>query len=334
MNGESIVPHRWVALAGLVAAWLGLVVCARGSAPDDGSPARGPRPMQLLRTATPPFDPGQSAGLFVGVRTFVLDETLEEVPYAVDDAIDLAHRFSLGASPPLIPAERIVLALSGEPQKPESVLRLEELFEAGAQSVPALKEDLVDALEDQAKRAGEGGLLVVTFATHGVRHRGRDYLLTGSTRDRHLADTSLGVAKVSDLAAASPSFRRLLLLDACRERRRPGARSSSQEVAADLAKALAAEGQAILSARPESRLYDDDARRQGVFTAAVLDGLDCRADENRDRRVTVGEMASFVNDQVAEWERRWSKSSLRSDRLGIAKDIDGDFDRFALVQCP
>ena len=67
--------------------------------------------------STEGFDASESAGLFVGVRSF-RDSWFAEVPFAVDDAVDLAYLFALQLA--LIAPERVVLALSGEPVKAES----------------------------------------------------------------------------------------------------------------------------------------------------------------------------------------------------------------------
>jgi hypothetical protein len=45
------------------------------------------------------FDPQYSAALFVGVRDFT-DVTLAPVPYALDDAVDLAYEFAIQQQPP------------------------------------------------------------------------------------------------------------------------------------------------------------------------------------------------------------------------------------------
>src|SRR5258706_448855 len=78
------------------------------------------------------FDRSQSAALFVGVRHFTHDENLTEVRYAVDDAVDLAFVFALDHNVHLVEAGRVVLALSGDPQKPESRQKLAALRAAGA----------------------------------------------------------------------------------------------------------------------------------------------------------------------------------------------------------
>ncbi|NJL29938.1 MAG: hypothetical protein HC897_19600 [Thermoanaerobaculia bacterium] len=79
------------------------------------------------------FDPADSAGLFVGVSHFE-DPRFAPVPFAVDDAVDLAFVFSVELG--LIRPERCVLALAGEPCKPQSAERLARLLAAGAPAGP------------------------------------------------------------------------------------------------------------------------------------------------------------------------------------------------------
>src|ERR1700688_3065915 len=129
------------------------------------------RSVQLLanrpREADPPtFDVAQSAGLFVGVRHFSKDPELAEVRYAVDDAVDLAFTLALDLDVRFLPPGRVALALSGEPQKPESQQRLEALKGAGAKVYEADQAEILTLLESQTQAAGKGGILVVAFATH------------------------------------------------------------------------------------------------------------------------------------------------------------------------
>lgn len=79
------------------------------------------------------FDPAQSAALFVGVRRFPYDTKLTEVRYAVDDAVDLAFVLAMDRRARLIDPARVILALSGEPQKQQSQENLGRLRAAGAQ---------------------------------------------------------------------------------------------------------------------------------------------------------------------------------------------------------
>jgi hypothetical protein len=282
----------------------------------------------------PAFDAEQSAGLFVGVRTFRDDPSWKEVPFAVDDAVDLAHRFALGVSPPLIPASKVVLVLSGDPQKTASSERLEELLAAGARKAEAFPSDIKDWLRHQARAAGEAGLLVVAFATHGLKHRANEYLLTTSSLGHQIPETSIGVHTVLKEVALSPSWRRMVLLDACRDSHRPGTRAPSKARPARLEAALVAEGQVVLAARPEAVLYDDPGKGQGVFTAAVLDGMNCGSPLAEDGAITLEELANHVDDQVAKWVRSRPAIPGERPRGGISRTIEGSLGRFVLVHCP
>jgi len=79
-----------------------------------------------------PHDSGSSAGLFVGVRTFPKDRSISELPYAVDDAVDLAHALSMNPAARLLEPRCVALALSGSPSKEISKTRLKEILAAGA----------------------------------------------------------------------------------------------------------------------------------------------------------------------------------------------------------
>ena len=255
------------------------------------------------------FDPNESAALFVGVRDFPYDKTtLNEVPYAVDDAVDLAHLVAIGSRVPLVQPRRIVLALSGEPQKEPSRERLRELLLAGAVRTPATQSDVLNQLDTQSRLAGPKGILIVSFATHGINVEGSQHLLTGSSILRH-RETTITEEKVRDIVAESRAARSLVLIDACREKLTTGSRNGEPDprsVAAILRTAMAdVHGTAVLSAAaPRAYAYDDPVRQNGVFTAAVIDGLRCEAPRDEKSFVTLDRLHIFVEERVLEWVRK------------------------------
>src|SRR5689334_16124395 len=85
----------------------------------------------VKRPGTRDVDAQQSAALFVGVRDF--DEpALARVPFAIDDAVDMAYEMAIENQPPLVPPRAVALALSdGEPVKATSRNRLRALLAAG-----------------------------------------------------------------------------------------------------------------------------------------------------------------------------------------------------------
>jgi hypothetical protein len=267
----------------------------------------------------PPFDPERSAGLFVGVRTFA-DGSIPEVPYAVDDAIDLAYAFACDSHVHLVTPRNVILALGGAPQKPESQQRLRELTDEGAEVHPAV--DLEELLDRQAARAGRGGLLIASFATHGLMSGGIQYVL-GS-------DTAYSTAKMLDVIPEHGVPRSLILIDACKERIAAGARgvdATTYSLTPLMKHMPHIHGQAKLSM--VGLAYDDPVRRNGVFTAAVIDGLACNASSPRGQ-VTADTLAAYVEREVRAWIRKNRNPNVGS---AIERAIEGEAHNMPLAQC-
>lgn len=305
----------------------------RAPAPAEGE--RGARPLPAEEPPARHFDPAQSAALFVGVRTFVADETLAEVPYAVDDAIDLASLFALELE--LVPPRRVVLALSGEAQKQESRERLERLIAAGATLHGADQEEVYRALGQQARAAGREGVLIVSFATHGFDWARTQYVTSASSILRYIERTGVAVTDVFDTVAQSPAARRFVFIDACRERLTTSRSTQVDErsrMAPALAEAIAqARGQVIFSAaRSGQYAYDDRERGNGVFTASVIDGLRCEAETDEQGFVTVEKLAKYLNVKTQEWIRR-NKGPEFETSSGIETNLGGSAAEMPLAPC-
>jgi formylglycine-generating enzyme required for sulfatase activity len=278
------------------------------------------------------FDPAASAGLFVGVSTFE-DERIIEVPYAVDDAVDLAHLFALELG--LVAPACTTLLLAGAPQKDESLVRLEALRKRGARFATARQRDIYRHLAELIESVRSGGMALLSVATHGVSDAGGDFLVAmDSLADRKLR-TGVAVAEVFE--EASRAGRGLVLLDACREQvlRARGEGAGATAMGEGFAEAIAkARGLVVLSgATLGGFAYDDPKRRNGVFTAAVLDGLHGGAAPGPGGWITVGTLAQFVQEQVVAWVRReWPGHAERS--LGIGKRIEASAEGLPLAPHP
>jgi hypothetical protein len=186
--------------AGLLAIALAATCGPDAPAPQDG---RGVTPSRPRNEVAAQCDREQSAALFVGVRKFQHERTID-VPFAADDAVDLAYMFAIERRVSLVRRDRVVLALSGKPVKEESQRRLEELRKAGAQIVEAkTQSDILVQLRRQADRAGAGGILIVSLATHGFVSDGVPYVLSASSLI-HDRETSLSPRRSS----TSPARRR------------------------------------------------------------------------------------------------------------------------------
>jgi hypothetical protein len=269
----------------------------------------GPAQLASLTPQEPPkFLREESTALFVGVRIFRHDEALT-VPFAVDDAIDLAYRFALDQRVGLVPPRRVVLALSGSPQKEESKKRLEELKDAGVRIENATSGDILNLLREQVAKTGKRGLFVLSLATHGFQHEGDAYIL-GSTSSFDSTETSLRTATLIDIAAQTP--RSVLFIDACRERLIPtrGANPDPASAAPHLKGMAKVQGQVIFyAAAPGEYAYDDEVHGNGVFTKAVLDGLACNASAPRGA-VLVETLHTYVDREVRNWIRKTQNKTV------------------------
>lgn len=299
-----------------------------------GRDTRSVRPVKIAPPGTSAsFDPAQSVALFIGIRTFGEDETLQSVPYAVDDAVDLAYVFALDPRVALVRPNRVVLALSDEnPRKEISKRRLAELKRNGAVVAPATQSQILKLLSRQAGTVGVDGIFIVSFATHGFSDEGAQYLVASNSLFREV-DTAIPAARVFDLVASSDATRSLILVDTCRERVRRQ-RSTTPELlsAAPLIQRMGlTAGQVVLYGAAAGKwAYDDDIRQNGVFTGAVLDALQCRAGHDRSGIVTVNELAAAVEQRVLTWIRINLDPSIRN---ATQVNIDGAARAMPLATC-
>ena len=280
------------------------------------------------------IDPMQSAALFVGVREFD-DTSLTPVAYAVDDAVDLAFELTLSKQPALVDPKRVILALSGEPQKSESQQKLRDLLAAGATRKPAGQSDIINLLESQSRSVGASGILIAAFATHGVSDEGIQYLLTASSVLTHYHSTSLTEAEIRDTVTSNGVARSLIFVDACRERLTKDRRNGDvdpRSVAAGFARAMSKiNGQVMLSAAVAGGYaYDDDVRRNGVFTATVIEGLRCGANTNEAGFVTVDTLHSYVEEHVLSWLRAHKDPGVKKATQWLS---EGDSKEMPLSVC-
>jgi len=295
------------------------------------SASRSATPLQLVDTATPSkFSRDASTGLFVGVRDFPHDRLLE-VPYACDDAVDLAHRFVFNQRVALLPPRRVVVVISGMPQKQESKQRLRELEQAGAHIVRnAAAADILDRLKEQAARAGDEGLFVLSIASHGFQQNGDAYIL-GSDSDFGAPETALRAAAIFD--AAAKASRSLIFIDACRDRVQQGARGAGPDPASaapHIRRMNGVHGQVIFyAAAPGEYAFDDPVHQNGVFTRAVLDGLNCEASAPRGT-VLVETLHTYIDREVRRWIRE-NKNRIVNPATQVS--MEGQTRNMSLCEC-
>lgn len=296
------------------------------------SEARSVGPPSKERPASSRFKPEESAAVFVGVSEFPKDSGVLPVPYAVDDAVDLAYTFTFGTSANLIPPKRVVLALEGKPVKPESQARLEQLRAEGARVIEAHRSTILNALEEQAGAVGKDGLLVFAFASHGFSTDGTPYVLATDSQMENPA-SSLSTLNIADIAARAP--RSVIFIDACRERQPSGIRAAGLMQYPSFAPLIAglgkSRGQVLYYAAAAGQwAYEDFKRKNGVFTAAIIDTLQCQAARQARGLMTAQRLGELVDQRVLKWIRENRNPDATA---GIQMNIEGASGKMPLARC-
>jgi uncharacterized caspase-like protein len=203
---------------------------------------------------------------------------------------------------------------------------------AGATVKSASQADVLTLLEKQSSVVGANGVLIVGFATHGVNYEGTQYLLTSSSMLQH-RETGVTETKVREIIASQRVPRALILIDACRSRLTSDTRGTPdpRSAAALLRDLATVTGQVVFSAAAANEYaYDDEIRRNGVFTAAVMDGLRCKAATDPRGYVTVDTLRAYVEEQVLAWVQ---KNRDRSAKQATQMQSEGKSSSMPLSIC-
>ena len=238
----------------------------------------------------------ESGGVFIGVRKFK-DDAYKELFFAVDDAVDLAHLFTLELL--LLNPQNVILNLSGEPKKDQSKHKLEQLLQAGAQQKSAEQFDILKSLEQVGQMTQEDGIFVLTVATHGFTSKKRDLI---AAADSLKLRTEVELSLLFDEVSKAKASRRLVLLDACRELI---SRGSGRTLSPMTESIRSAKGQIVLAGATVGELtYGDPSRQNGVFSSEVIAGLRGAArPQNQSGLITVLDLVEYVDHAMKTWRK-------------------------------
>ena len=270
-----------------------------------------PDPIQIRALGVQPLadvSPGdysaqraQTYGVFIGVDRFD-DESIPPLLYGAADARAVRDTFvdRLGYLPPEN-ARLLVTGAQGD-DRPTRV-------------------NILRAINRAATRAGPEGSVVVHISTHGIE----GYVLASDSYRDVLEDTAVSLELIQTYLSQSPSPRRLLLFDACREvKSSGGARGILGGMSSRFSQAFAqAEGFAVLMSCSEGQYsYEMPESGHGVFTHFLLEGLGGAAPANADGLITVTGLASWVKSNVEDWTRTKS-AGVQSPRFDL-REATGD----------
>jgi hypothetical protein len=174
------------------------------------------------------------------------------------------------------------------------------------------KENVIDALDQLGRRAGQQDLVVVFFSGHGATdERGRAYWVMNNTQIDKLRATALAETDITELLGEVKTTRLVALIDACYS----AATANLQQTKSllDLAAIFPrfqGEGRVAITASKGDQLSvvikdkSDPGYGFSAFTWQVIQGLRGQADIDKDGVVTVDELWNYVKDRTEQTARQ------------------------------
>ena len=221
--------------------------------------------------------------LVIGVEDY-LDERAGKFNYAASDARAVADTLQQRAG---FRKDRIVLLATGEP----------------AERQP-LRSVILRQLANLPERVSGDGLLLIYFAGHVVERGGKSYLLPSDAltgNDALLAETAVGVERIKELIRASGAGQVMLIFDAFR--REPLGEAFTRGLTFDTRNQEAAAFAMLLATSVGQRAYESQAKKQGYFTAALIEALKGRA-AGGGREVTLDRLVKYLQTNVPAESQR------------------------------
>jgi tetratricopeptide (TPR) repeat protein len=241
--------------------------------------------------------------LLIGVDNYA-DEQTSDRHSSATDARTLADALVQYAG---FPSDQVILLSSDQP------LQLQPSSKTITQSLTGLR-----------GRVPEDGLLLVSFAGHGIDHKGRSYLLPSdapSLDDLSLLEfTAVNVERLKELIRNTGVKQVVLLVDASKNNLTPGRQSSDNPMTSafsnsfkfDLNRREVTSFATVYATAVGQRAYEYRVKKQGYFTWALVEGL--RGEAANDKgEVTLSGLVKYVQETVPKYVQR----DLGAERLQV-----------------
>jgi len=242
--------------------------------------AAGDKAVVVERELATRFDAGRKWAVIIGVNEYI-DQTIPSLRYCVADARLVADTLRQKCG---YEADRILLLTDDQPKTHQRPLRLSLL-----ERIPAWLE-----------RAAKGDTVLVYFSGHGFLDKdGQSYLAPQDCRKKQLALSAVRTDDLRNMLDQCAAAQKVLVLDCChaggvKAGEAPG--PSAQQVAASFANA---QGLITLASCAKEELSREwDAKRQGLFTYFLAEGLKGQADFDHNGLVDSDELYRYTMDRV------------------------------------
>ena len=173
----------------------------------------------------------------------------------------------------------------------------------------ATRDQIVDVARQMAAAVRPQDVFILYLAGHGASLDGEYYFIPWEARYTNrdaLMQQSLSGEKLREILRGIPATKVLVLLDTCSSGRFSlvAARQLDDKTAIERLQRIS--GRAMIAAAADEKMALEGEGRHGVFTYAVLQALAGDADSDKDRFVSVSELASYIDQKLPEiTNRKW-----------------------------
>jgi WD40 repeat protein len=195
----------------------------------------------------------------------------------------------------------------------------------------ATKPRILQEMNTIIAAAGQDDVFVFYYAGHGVMSEEsvpQFYIIPHDVvklygNDQGLQKDGISANELKVLSSKIKSQKQLFILDACQSGGMTGmlaARGAAEEKAVNqLARST---GTYWIAASGTEQFAGEFAQLgHGIFTYCLLEGLSGKADGQFDKKVTVQELSSFVNDQVPLVSKQYKGSEQYPNTYGYGQDF-------------
>jgi hypothetical protein len=176
----------------------------------------------------------------------------------------------------------------------------------------AMKSSIVAALDDVRKKSLEQDMVVFYYAGHGVMSgEGTDekefYIVPTDVtqlygRDDMLKGKAIAASSLKDYAQSINAQKQIFILDACQSAgalETVGERGVAEEKA--IAQLARSTGTFWITSTGSNQFASEfEKLGHGIFTYSLIEGLDGKADANGDKKLTIRELSTYIENKVPE----------------------------------
>ncbi|KXK25578.1 MAG: peptidase C14 caspase catalytic subunit p20 [Bacteroidetes bacterium OLB12] len=197
----------------------------------------------------------------------------------------------------------------------------------------AVKTNIFAALNQVKAKALEQDMIVVYYAGHGVMSGGADkqfYIVPHDItqlygRDDLLVDKGISANDLKDFASAINAQKQVFILDACQsagalDALEDRARGAAEEKA--IAQLARSTGTFWITSTGAEQFATEFAKLgHGIFTYALLEGINGAADTNKDQRLTIRELSTYIENKVPELSEQLKGSAQFPSAYSFGNDF-------------